>query len=235
MWKRLAAPGIALLAIGASAAEAPVPKTEQEKASYAIGVELGKGVRLQRVDVDADLVVKGLKDALSGGPFLLDDDQLRKGLATYKSEVRLKQIETRQKLAGAARTAPEDNRKAGDTFLAANREKEGVVTLPSGLQYKILKAGDGRKPLETDTIECQYRGTLIDGTEFDSSYRTGMPATFRVAAVIPGWKQALLLMPVGSRWQLFVPPRLAYGAAGAPPAIGPNATLIFELELLAVK
>ncbi len=235
MWRWLAVAGIVVAAAYAGAAETPAPKSDQEKASYALGVELGKGIRLQRVEVDADLLVKGLRDALSGGPFLLGDDELRKGLASYRSEVRRAQIEQRQKLATAAKTLPEDNRKAGDAFFAANKEKPGVVTLPNGLQYRILEEGNGRKPVETDTIECRYRGTFIDGTEFDNSDRAGKPATFKLSEVMPGWREALLLMPAGSRWQLFVPPQLAYGERGAPPAIGPNATLIFELELVAVK
>ncbi len=233
MWRWLAIAGIVVTAAYAGAAETPAPKTDQEKATYALGVELGKGIRLQGVEVDADLLVKGLQDALSDGPFLLGDDELRKGLATYKSEVRRTQLERRQKLAGAA--LAEENRKAGEAFLAANKGKEGVVTLPSGLQYRILKQGDGRKPVATDTIACRYRGTSIDGTEFESSYRAGKPATFKVAEVIPGWREALLLMPAGSRWQLFVPPQLAYGERAAPPGIGPNATLIFELELVAIR
>jgi FKBP-type peptidyl-prolyl cis-trans isomerase FklB len=131
--------------------------------------------------------------------------------------------------------AAEDNRKAGESFLAENKKKEGVVTLPSGLQYKVLKAGDGKKPTDADTVECHYRGTLINGTEFDSSYLTGQPATFKIAGVIPGWREALKLMPVGSKWQLFVPSQLAYGARGKGGSIGPNAALIFEVELLAIK
>jgi FKBP-type peptidyl-prolyl cis-trans isomerase FklB len=131
--------------------------------------------------------------------------------------------------------AAEDNKKAGESFLAENKKKEGVVTLPSGLQYKVLKAGDGKKPTDTDTVECNYRGTHIDGTEFDSSYRTGQPATFKVAGVIPGWREALKLMPVGSKWQIFVPSQLAYGTRGKPGSVGPNAALIFEVELLAIK
>ena len=129
----------------------------------------------------------------------------------------------------------EENKKIGDAFLEENKKKEGVVALPSGLQYKILKAGDGRKPTDADMIECNYRGVLINGTEFDSSYRTGKPATLKVMGLIPGWTEALKLMPVGSKWQLFIPPQLAYGERGAGRYIGPNATLIFELELIAVK
>ena len=126
-------------------------------------------------------------------------------------------------------------REKGEAFLAENGKKEGVKTLPSGLQYKILKAGEGKKPTETDTVEVNYRGTLLNGTEFDSSYSRGQPATFQVQGIIPGWSEALKLMPVGSKWQLFVPAQLAYGARGAPPNIGPDATLIFDVELLAIK
>jgi FKBP-type peptidyl-prolyl cis-trans isomerase FklB len=129
----------------------------------------------------------------------------------------------------------EPNKKAGDAFLAANKTKEGVVTLPSGLQYKILKEGTGPKPTPADSVVCNYRGTLIDGKEFDSSYKRGQPATFPVGQVIKGWTEALQLMPVGSKWQLFVPADLAYGDRGAGPDIGPGATLIFEVELISIK
>ena len=127
------------------------------------------------------------------------------------------------------------NKTEGETFLAANKNKEGVVTLPSGLQYKILKAGTGPKPTASDSVVCNYRGTLVNGTEFDSSYKRGQPATFPVNGVIKGWTEALQLMPVGSKWQLFIPAQLAYGERGAGPDIGPNATLIFEIELLSIQ
>jgi len=162
-------------------------------------------------------------------------------LKAFKTEQKMQlaerkgqQSEQLRKQRQAAGLAGEENRKAGEAFLAGNKAKDGVVTLPSGLQYKVLKAGDGRKPSDADMVECRYRGTLIDGTEFDRSDPAGQPATFKVAGVIPGWREALKLMPVGSKWQLFIPPQLAYGAIGSGP-IGPNATLIFELELLAVK
>jgi FKBP-type peptidyl-prolyl cis-trans isomerase FklB len=145
------------------------------------------------------------------------------------------QAELRQRQAVARTKAAEDNKKQGNAFLAENKTKEGVVTLPSGLQYKILKAGGGKTPTDADTVECHYRGTLLNGTEFDSSHLTGKPATIKVTAVIPGWKEALKLMPVGSKWQLFIPPQLAYGERGAGHEIGPNATLLFEVELLAIK
>jgi FKBP-type peptidyl-prolyl cis-trans isomerase FklB len=149
-------------------------------------------------------------------------------MRTFQTELRDKQ-QAKRKAEG------DENLKAGEVFLAENRKKEGVVTLPNGLQYKILKAGGGRKPTEADTVEVNYRGTLIDGTEFDSSYKRGKPVTFKVTGVIKGWTEALKLMPVGSKWQLFIPPQLAYGERGAGQAIGPNATLIFEIELLAIK
>jgi FKBP-type peptidyl-prolyl cis-trans isomerase FklB len=128
-----------------------------------------------------------------------------------------------------------ESKKEGDAFLAENKQKEGVVTLPSGLQYKIIKAGEGKKPKQEDTVVCHYRGTLINGTEFDGTHGPGEPATFKVTGVVPGWREALKLMPVGSKWQLFIPPVLAYGERGAGATIGPNATLIYEVELLAIK
>jgi FKBP-type peptidyl-prolyl cis-trans isomerase FklB len=196
----------------------------------------------QGIDVDKDLFLKGVKDGLSGGTLLMSDDDFHKTLKVFQVEQKMKLAERKRQLAERLRkqrqtaTVPgEENRKAGEAFLAANGTKEGVVTMPSGLQYRILKAGDGRKPTDADSVECRYRGTLIDGTEFDSSDRAGQPVTFKVKGMIPGVREALKLMPVGSKWQLFIPPQLAYGARGSGRDIGPNATLIFELELLAVK
>jgi FKBP-type peptidyl-prolyl cis-trans isomerase FklB len=226
--KWIAIVGCSLLAAQASAEEAPTLKTQKDKLSYGIGVDAGRTVKRLGVEVDTDLLVKGLRDALSGGALLMTDEELRATMTAY-------QTEAQQKQAQAARLAAENNKKAGEAFLAANKTKEGVVTLPSGLQYKILKKGDGKAPTDADTVECHYRGTLIDGTEFDSSHRRGQPATFKVTGVIAGWKEALKLMPVGSKWQIFISPQLAYGERGAGRDIGPNATLIFELELLAVK
>lgn len=220
--------GLTLLAARASAEEAPVLKTQQDKVSYSIGVEAGRNYKRMGVEVDADLLVKGLRDALSSDKLLMTDEEIRATMTAYQAELR-------QKQAQATRLAAENNKKAGEAFLTDNKTKEGVVTLPSGLQYKILKVGDGKTPTEADTVECNYRGTLIDGTEFDSSHRRGQPATFKAAGVIPGWKEALKLMPVGSKWQLFVPHQLAYGERGVGRDIGPNATLIFEVELLAIK
>jgi FKBP-type peptidyl-prolyl cis-trans isomerase FklB len=230
------------MAAQASAEEPPVLKTQKEKVSYAAGVDMARSLQRQGVEVDRDLFLKGVQDGLSGGSLLLSDDDINKTLKAFKTEQKMKlaerkyrQSEQLRKQRQAAALAGEENRKAGEVFLAANKAKDGVVTLSSGLQYKVLKAGDGRKPTDTDTVECRYRGTLIDGTEFDRSDPAGQPATFKVAGVIPGWREALKRMPAGSKWQLFIPPQLAYGARGAGRAIGPNATLIFDLELLAVK
>ena len=226
--KWMALVGLGLLAAQVSGQEPPALKTQKEKASYGIGVDIARNFKRLGIDLDANILVKGVRDGLSGGKLLMTEDDLRAAVAAFEGDLR-------QKQAQATKIAAEDNGKAGEAFLAENQKKQGVVTLPSGLQYKVLKAGDGKTPTDADTVECHYRGTLIDGTEFDSSNRGGQPATFKVTGVIPGWKEALRLMPVGSKWQLFVPPQLAYGERGAGRDIGPNATLIFEVELLAIK
>jgi FKBP-type peptidyl-prolyl cis-trans isomerase FklB len=202
--------------------------TQKEKLSYAIGMNIGKNLHRDGVDVDMNLVSQGLKDGLSGGQTRMTDQEAQAAVVELQNGLRKKQEE---KMAQSGET----NKKDGDAFLAANKTKPGVVTLPSGLQYKILTSGTGPKPTATDSVVCNYRGTLIDGTEFDSSYKRGQPATFPVNGVIKGWTEALQLMPVGSKWQLFVPPDLAYGARGAGNDIGPNSTLIFEVELQSIK
>jgi FKBP-type peptidyl-prolyl cis-trans isomerase len=219
--------GLLLLAAQTHAGDQPPLKSDKDKVNYAIGVNIINSIKQQGVEIDLDLVIKGMKDAHSGGELLLGDEELRKAIEQY-------QVAVRQKRAQIMAKAAEDNKKAGEAFLAENKKKEGVVTLPSGLQYMILKTGDGKKPADADTVECHYRGTLIDGTEFDNTVRTGKPATVKVTAVIPGWREALKLMPTGSKWQLFIPSQLAYGERGSG-RIGPNATLIFEVELLAIK
>jgi len=203
--------------------------TTKEKASYAIGMNLGGGLHRQNIDVDSAALVQGLKDTLSGNKTLLTEEEARAALMQLQSEMQAK-MQAKQAAEGEA------NKKEGDAFLATNKTKEGVVTLPSGLQYKILKEGTGPKPTATDSVVCNYKGTLINGTEFDSSYKRGEPATFPVTGVIKGWTEALQLMPVGSKWQLFIPSDLAYGPRGTPGGpIGPNATLIFEVELVSIK
>lgn len=219
--------GIVLLPTQMFAEEPTVLKTQRDKVNYAIGVNMIGNFKQQGIEIDLDLVIRGMKDALAGEKLLMTNEELRKIIGVYIAAARQNQAKVRS-------AAAEENRKAGEAFLAENGKKEGVVTLPSGLQYKILKAGDGRKPTDGDTVECTYRGTLINGTEFDRS-GPEKPATFKVAGVIPGWSEALKLMPAGSRWQLFIPSRLAYGERGQGRDIGPNETLIFEIELLAVK
>ncbi|HXM61232.1 MAG TPA: FKBP-type peptidyl-prolyl cis-trans isomerase [Terriglobales bacterium] len=203
-------------------------KTQKDKVSYAIGMNIGTTLHRQSVEVDPKLLQQGLEDALAGGKTLLSEDEARATLTEFQTEMRKKMQEKMQ-------AAGETNKKEGDAFLAANKAKEGVVTLPSGLQYKILTPGTGPKPTASDSVVCNYRGTLIDGKEFDSSYKRGQPATFPVSGVIKGWTEALQLMPVGSKWQLFVPSDLAYGERGQGPDITPNATLIFEVELISIQ
>ena len=203
-------------------------KTQKDKVSYALGANLGMNLHKQSVEVDPAIVLRGLKDALAARKMLLTDDEAKAALMQLQADVRNKQQE-KMKVAG------EMNRKEGVEFLAANKTKEGIVTLPSGLQYKILTEGTGPKPTSTDTVVCNYRGTLTSGTEFDSSYKRGQPASFPVIGVIKGWTEALQLMPVGSKWQLFVPSELGYGDRGAGSDIGPGATLIFEVELLSIQ
>ncbi len=195
-----------------------------------VGKGLGTNLRQQAVEVDQSILLRGVKDALAGGKTLLTDDEMKAALAQLQTEVRTRQ-EEKMKLAA------ETNKKVGAEFLAANKTKDGVVTLPSGLQYKILTEGTGPKPSAADSVTCNYRGTLLDGKEFDSSYTRGQPASFPVSGVIKGWTEALQLMPVGSKWQLFIPPDLGYGDRGADPrsGIGPGATLIFEVELLSIQ
>jgi len=209
-------------------------KTQKDRVSYAVGMNVGKGVaarlKQQTIDVDQAILMRGLKDALAGGKMLLTEDEERTILTQLSVEARKKQ-EDQMKVAGDA------NKKEGEEFLAANKTKDGVITLPSGLQYKVLTLGTGPKPTAADTVSCNYRGTLINGTEFDSSYKRGQPASFPLTGVIKGWTEALQLMPVGSKWQLFVPSDLGYGDRGADPrsGIGPGATLIFEVELLSIQ
>ena len=219
---------VGLMATQVNAAQAPLLKTQKEKVSYGIGVSVAKSFKPQGIEVDAEALVKGLRDELAGRKLLMTEDELQVTMSKFQAELNQKQTQ-------GTKTASAGNKKEGTAFLAKNKTKQGVVTLPSGLQYKIIKAGNGKKPIGSDTVECNYRGTLINGTEFDSSYRRGQAASFPVSGVIPGWTEALKLMPVGSKWQLFIPPQLAYGAQGAGRDIGPDATLIFEVELLAIK
>ncbi len=211
-----------------AANNSPALTTQKDKISYALGMNMGVNLHRQSVDIDPAILEQGLKDGIAGTKRLMSEDEARAVLTQLQEDMRKQQAAKAQQM-GAT------NKTEGDAFLAANKTKEGVVTLPSGLQYKILKQGTGPKPSATDTVACNYRGTLINGKEFDSSYGRGEPTTFPVNGVIKGWTEALQLMPVGSKWQLFIPPDLAYGDRGAGPDIGPNSTLIFEVELMSIQ
>jgi len=210
------------------AAENIVLKNKKDKESYAIGLDIGKNFKSQSIDIDPAILAKGVKDVLSGNKPLMTDEEVQATMTDFRKEMTAKQTARMQE-------AGEKNKKEGEAFIAENKKKEGVVTLPSGLQYKITTEGSGAKPKPTDTVTVNYRGTLIDGTEFDSSYKRGQPASFKVTGVIPGWTEALQLMKAGSKWQLFVPSSLAYGERGAGRDIAPNATLIFDVELMSIQ
>lgn len=203
-------------------------ETPKEKLSYSIGMNIGKSLKRDSVDVDPDLLLRGIKDVLGGGTPLMTDQEAQSTLNDLQADLHKKQEQEMQQLA-------ETNKKEGEAFLIANKTKAGVISLPSGLQYKVLQEGTGPKPTAADTVTVNYRGTLLNGTEFDSSFKRGQPASFPVGGIIKGWTEALLLMPVGSKWQLFIPPELAYGPRQAGPGIGPNSTLVFEVELLSIE
>jgi FKBP-type peptidyl-prolyl cis-trans isomerase FklB len=208
-------------ATGANPAATTTLKTDQEKGSYAVGLNIGNNLKQQPVDLDLPSLFRGITDGRTGAKPLLTDAEVDAALKTLRDQATAK--------------VSEANMAEGEKFLAANKTKDGVVTTASGLQYKIVTAGTGAKPAKTDTVVCNYKGTFINGTEFDSSYKRGKPAEFPVGGVIPGWTEALQMMAVGSKWELYVPSGLAYGTRGAGGAIGPNQTLIFEVELLSIK
>ena len=217
-----------LLLAGFASAELQELKTDKDKTSYSMGVATGTQMKRQSIDVDVDIFAKGLKDSISGGKLQMTEQEIQETLKTFQQALAAKQAEKSKQLA-------DTNRKEGEAFLSENKKKEGVKTLPSGLQYKMLTEGSGKMPKETDTVTTHYRGTLLDGTEFDSSFKRGQPASFPVNGVIKGWTEALQLMKEGSKWQLFIPSDLAYGERGAGGQIGPNATLIFEVELISIN
>ncbi len=203
-------------------------KDERDKTSYSIGFNIGTNIKSQSIDVSIDALLQGIRDALSGNKALMSPGEINETLSDFQKEMMAKQVQRIKQLA-------EKNKKESDAFLEDNKKKEGIITLPSGLQYKVLKEGQGGTPQLTDTVTVHYRGTFVDGSEFDSSYKRGEPAVFRVNGVIPGLSEALQLMKAGSKWQIFIPPDLAYGERGAGQSIEPNKTLIFEVELLSFE
>jgi FKBP-type peptidyl-prolyl cis-trans isomerase len=201
---------------------------EKSRTSYAIGMMFGSRWEQQGIDVDDNWLLRGLKDAQAGGPTLMTEQEMGGTLTQFQKDINAKQEKKRQEMA-------EKNKQDGEAFLAENKTKPGVITLPDGLQYKVITNGSGSTPAMNDTVAVNYRGTFIDGKEFDSSARTGQPAQFAVGSVIHGWTEALLQMKVGSKWRLFVPSELAYGERGRRPGIPPNTVLIFEVELIATE
>ena len=225
---RLAILCLLLLGCRGKSAEPLKLESQADKASYGIGLDIGRNFKQQSIAINPEALAQGIRDGFNGAEPKLSEEDLRAALEGFQSQMMAQQE------AGMKGVA-ERNKKEGEVFLAANKDKPGVVTLPSGLQYIVVKPGAGRKPKPTDTVVTHYRGTLIDGKVFDSSYDRGEPISFPVNGVIAGWTEALQLMPEGAKWQLFVPSQLAYGERGAGPDIGPNATLIFDVELIQVK
>ena len=202
-----------------SAADSPF-KSTKEKASYALGANIGKTLGQNGAEIDLDIYMKALKDGMSGAPLQLTDEQIRETIMAFQADLRTKSMEK--------------NKKEGEEFLRENKKKEGIVTTPSGLQYQVVTKGTGKLPGSNDTVVCHYRGSLINGTEFDSSYKRSEPTSFPVTGVIKGWTEALLMMPVGSKWKLFIPSELAYGERGQR-NIPPNSALLFDIELVSIK
>ncbi len=202
--------------------------TEKEKVSYSIGLSLGKNFTQQSIDIDVQTFTKGVEDALKGVTPLLTDEEIRVVMTNLQKRMTAKKQEEEKQVSGK-------NQNEGTRFLAENKKRKGVVTLPSGLQYEIIRPGTGSIPKAEDTVVTNYEGTLINGTVFDSSYKRGKPATFPVNGVIRGWTEALQLMKTGAKWKLYIPADLAYGSRSAGPTIGPNSTLVFQIELLEIK
>ena len=220
--------GAVCIASLALAQDKPQLKDQKDKASYSIGYDIGETFKKQKIELNLDALMSGMKEALAGKDATMSKEERDKTLQAFQKEMMEKQV-------AASKEAATKNQAEGEKFLAENKNKEGVKTTASGLQYKVLKEGSGASPKETDTVVTNYRGTLIDGTEFDSSYKRNEPASFPVNRVIKGWTEALQLMKPGAKYQLFIPSSLAYGERGAGQLIGPNATLIFEVELLSIK
>ncbi|MGK0498498.1 MAG: FKBP-type peptidyl-prolyl cis-trans isomerase [Oceanicoccus sp.] len=231
--KLLLATAVALAVTGCNQqAEQPAPitlDTDQQRVSYGMGIGLGERIKQETFIIDTDAFTQGVKDAVNGAEPMMTEEEIMQQMKAFQEQQVAKQQEETNRVA-------EDNKAAGDAFLAENATKEGVMTTESGLQYQVMVAGEGAIPAATDTVEVNYAGTLIDGTEFDSSYKRGSSVSFPVNGVIAGWTEALQLMTVGSKWKLFIPSDLAYGPGGTGGGpIGPNAALVFDVELIAIK
>lgn len=230
MYHYVAAALVVCLAGCQSSGDNPVTlSTQKDKVSYSIGLSVGKNLSKDSIAIDPQAFLRGVLDAAADtSTWLMSENQIQDCMIAFQDSLRTVQMER-------SRIAAEKNQREADAFMAANGQKPGIVTLPSGLQYRIISDGNGKKPSASSTVSVHYRGTLIDGKEFDSSVKRGQPATFQVNGVIRGWTEALQLMKEGSKWELFIPPALAYGESGAGGVIPPSAALIFEVELLSVK
>lgn len=226
--KHVAAVVMSFSLTSAFAADATALNTDVDKLSYSIGADLGKNFKKQSIEINADAMAQGIKDGMSGGALLLTDDQMKDVINKFQKDLMAKRSVEFNKKA-------DENKAKGEAFLNDNKAKPGVVTLPSGLQYKIITAGTGAKPSKEDTVTVEYTGKLISGEVFDSTDKAGKPATFKLSQVIPGWTEALQLMPAGSTWELYVPANLAYGARNVGGLIGPNETLIFNVHLISTQ
>lgn len=226
---------VLLTASAALAEETNKFKSDLERVSYAIGADTGNRLRQSEIEIDPDLLLRGLKDAKAGGALLLTDQEMKDTFNKLRQEVMTKQQEKQRIQAEKLREQGEKNKAEGEVFLAANKTKPGIITLPNGLQYKVLAEGSGESPKAEDLVEVNYRGTLVDGTEFDSNAKSGNPFSTPANRVIKGWTEALTRMKPGAKWQLFIPADLAYAERGFPPKIAPNAALIFDVELLSFK
>jgi FKBP-type peptidyl-prolyl cis-trans isomerase len=223
-----------LLAIGACSAGSPDVESFEQKSSYVIGQGMGRQMANDQIEVDLAAFNRGLEDGLAGNESLISEEEAMQVMRELQAKVQLTQAQQREGMMAQLDSLAVKNREEGEAYLADNAALEGVVTTPSGLQYRVLSAGDGPKPKATDNVRVNYKGTLLDGTEFDSSERSGGPVTFKVNELIAGWTEALQLMNVGSRYWLVVPSNLGYGERGSGQLIGPNATLVFELELVEI-
>jgi len=202
-------------------------KSQKDSVSYAVGLDIARNLKRQSIDIDLDVLIRGLREMYTGDTIALTDSQSQSVTATFRKQMRTRHWED-------MKIRAEKNKKEGDAFFAENRKRDGVVTLPSGLQYKVITMGTGKKPKQGQSVTVNYRGTFLDGTEFDNTYARNKPETYAINSVLKGWQEPLKMMPVGSEWILYIPAELAYGERGAGQAIPPNATLIYELKLLEI-